>query len=139
MIGSDRLQRANNYNMTSSIVIAEIASLIHISSIERNETRLNIISKTIHFEFPLILQVVRIVMNHSVFILANLIQRLESAFYLAPVVITITVGFYLCVRDLTTAYFLDTFHLISIINQSIIRLKLHGNQLPSVTNYLLTL
>lgn len=43
MIGSDRLQRAYNYNMTSSIVIAEIASLILISAIERTviKTRLH--------------------------------------------------------------------------------------------------
>lgn len=62
-----RSQRANNYNMTSSIVIAEIASLIHISSIERNETRLHIVSTTIHFEFPLVLQVVCIVMNQCIY------------------------------------------------------------------------
>lgn len=62
-----RSQRANNYNMTSSIVITEIASLIHISSIERNETRLHIVSTTIHFEFPLVLQVVCIVMNQCIY------------------------------------------------------------------------
>lgn len=54
MIGSDRLQRAYNYNMTSSIVIAEIASLILISSIERTVIKQGCISTTIYFEFPLI-------------------------------------------------------------------------------------
>lgn len=46
------------------------------------------------------------IMNHSVFFLANLIQGLESVFYLAAVVIA------------TIVCFLDTLQMISIFNKS---------------------